>query len=71
MSLHPESCLSLQYILAVAAGKIALGKAAVIDGIQQVGLANTILPAYTYDAAGEIKPGILVILEMGERYGVQ
>ena len=71
MPLDAETRHTLQHILAIAAGKIALGKAAIVDGVQQVGLSNAILSADAHNAAGKIKPGILVILEMGERYGVQ
>ena len=62
---------AVQHVLAIAAGKIAFGKAAIVDRIQQIRLANSVLPTDTHNAAGKIKPGLLIIFEMGERYGVQ
>jgi hypothetical protein len=66
MSLNAKAACTVQYVLAVAAGKIAFGKATIVDRIQQVRLANAILSANTHYTAGKIKPGLLVIFEMGE-----
>lgn len=50
----------------IASGKIAFGKTEVIDGIQQVCLALTILSAYSNNSFIKMKtlPGI--ILELNE-----
>ena len=44
LSFYPETAGTFQYILAVRAGKIAFGKTAVINGVQQVGFANANVP---------------------------
>jgi hypothetical protein len=45
----------VQNVLAIASGKIAFGKTAVINGIEQVGFANAVLPANAYDPFGKGK----------------
>jgi hypothetical protein len=56
--------------LGVATGKIAFGEATVINGIQQIGFANTILAANTDDPVCELERRLPVILELQKRYVV-
>jgi len=71
MTFDPETGSAMQDILAVAAGKIAFGKAAVIYGIEQVGFANAVWAADANNPFGKRKLHLPVIFELGERYGIQ
>lgn len=52
------------YAELVLPGKIALSKAKVIDGIQQIGLANAIAAADAYDPLGKVEGGLFVVFEL-------
>jgi len=69
MPLYAEALRPGGHVLAIGAGKIAAGKAEVVDGVQQVGLADPIRPANTDDALAEFEACLVVVFEIGERYG--
>jgi len=52
--------------LLVGPGKITLGKTKIVEGIQQVGLADTIVAANANDPLGESEGSLPVILELKE-----
>jgi hypothetical protein len=66
VAFYPEPAGAVQDILAVAPGKITFGKAAVINGIQQVGFANAIGAANAHDPLAERKWRLPVIFKLGE-----
>lgn len=43
------------YIAPVQAGKVTFCKTEIVDGIQQVGFANTVFTANTYNSFPEVK----------------
>jgi hypothetical protein len=66
MALDAKPARAMQNILAIAAGKIAFGETAIINGIEQVGFAHAIGAANTHDPLGEGKVTRLVIFELGK-----
>jgi hypothetical protein len=71
MTFDPETGGAMQDILAVAARKIAFGKTAVINGIEQVSFANAIRAADANNPFGKRELHLPVIFKLGERYGIQ
>ena len=60
----------MQYILAVAAVKIAFGKATVVHRVEQVGFSHPIRATNANNAFGKTKLPGGVVLKLGERYGI-
>lgn len=68
MPFDPEPGGSPQYIGLVAAREIASGEAEVIQGIQEVGLADAIIAADADDPFIEAEGGLRIVLEADKRY---
>jgi hypothetical protein len=66
MTFQPEPGSPLIHILLVGPRKITLGKTKIVDGIQQVGLADSIVAANADDPLGESEGSLPVILELKE-----
>lgn len=66
LALDPESLGAGGHVLTIGFGKIAAGKAEVVNGIQQVSLAYTIGAAYADNALAEAEPGLRVVLKIDE-----
>jgi hypothetical protein len=64
--LYEEMLLSVPDILGINGVKVTLGHGEIIDGIQQVGLACTVIPNETIDPAAERQFELVVILEVDE-----
>ena len=64
LTLNAESIRPIKNILAISAGKIAFGKAEVIDCVQQIGFPNPIGATDARNPGIEIKPRLRVILEL-------
>ena len=71
MALDPKAACAVANVLLVGFGKIAFCDAEVIDGVQQVGLADPIIAADSYDPFLEFESGLSVILELHQRYVFQ
>ena len=52
------------YTKLVLARKIALGKAQVIDGVEQIGLSNAIAASDAYDPLVKLEGGLFVVFEL-------
>jgi hypothetical protein len=52
----------------VAAGEIALGETQVIEGVQQVSLADAVIATDTHDPLMKAEPGLFIIFELNECY---
>ena len=67
MSLQPKTRRPPEHALLIGAGKITFGETQIIQGIQQVGLANPIIPANADDPLlkGKGRPGIVLKLKDG------
>ena len=66
MALDPEALGAGGHVLTVGFGKIAAGKAEIINSIQQVGLAHAIGAANAYNALSEAEPGLRVVFKIGQ-----
>jgi len=52
------------HVLYITAGKITFCKAAIINGIKQVGFANSVFSTYTNNASGKLKGSLTVIFKL-------
>jgi len=52
------------HVLYITAGKVTFCKAAIINGIKQVSLANSVFSTYPYNASGELKGSLTVIFKL-------
>lgn len=68
MAFNAKAGCALVYILLIGAAKIAFGEAEVIECIQQVSLADTIISTDTDDPFVEPKGSLAVVLELNDRY---
>jgi len=66
MAFDAEAGRSFQYILLIAPGKIRFGKTEIIDGVEQIGLAHSIISADAYDPIREPESILAVVLELYE-----
>jgi carboxypeptidase Q len=67
MPFYPEPGAAPVYILLVGPREITPGKAEVINSIQQIGLANTVIAANAYDPFPEPEGRLLVVFELKKR----
>lgn len=66
IAFEPETVGLVLGILAFAAGKIAAGKAEIVDGVEQIGLAGAVPAGDAYDPVLEGKGLLRVIFELDE-----
>jgi hypothetical protein len=68
LRLQPETVGSILYILVFSRTEIAFGETEVINGVQQVCLAGTIMPGDPHDPPGKVEYPVGIILKLGKRY---
>ena len=68
MSFQPEALAAVMNIYRVCSQKITFGKAEVMNGIQQIGFANSIASANANDAFIKLIGILRVIFELIKRY---
>ena len=66
LTFNPESIGPVEHILTVGTGEIAFCETEIIDRVQEIGLADTVLSANTSDPGIEIKPRLPVVLKLVE-----
>lgn len=71
MSLQPESLVTLLDIETILAAEITFGETQVMNGIQAIGLANSITATNTYNAFCEPEFLLEIVLELKKRYGLE
>jgi len=64
LTLNAEASGAFVYIELVLSGKIAFGKAQVINGVEQIGLPNAIATADAYDPLVKLEGGLFVVFEL-------
>ena len=66
-SLQHKEILAVTYILRIDNVRKTLAEREIVDGIQQVTLAHTVVPDKTVDIIGKVKVGLNNILEVKYR----
>jgi hypothetical protein len=61
----PETIGVESNILCIRCRKIAPGKAAVVQRVQQVGFSHAVQPTNSRNPVGEVETNLLVILKLG------
>jgi hypothetical protein len=64
MPFDPEAGGAFLYVLLVAAREIAFGKTEVIEGVEQVGLAHTVVATDADNSFSEPEGRLAVVLEL-------
>ena len=71
MPLQPKPLAALVYVHGVGAGKIAFGKAEIMDGVEQIGFAYAVTAANAHDAFCKMELLVKIVLELKNRYGIK
>jgi hypothetical protein len=66
ISFQPESFMTLLGNQCILPGEIAFGKTEIMNGVQQISLANSISPANTYDPFAETEFPGKIVFELSE-----
>ena len=71
MAFNSKTFMSTINIQLVCPGKIAFGETEVMNGIQQIGFANSVAAANANNAFGKNKLLMKIVFELEDRYGIQ